>query len=78
VRQTSTSKFWTTAGRGDDKLASIGLSRVGLQSNRCNGATVQLLGADQSADESLVNLNFTSWNQIAAWLKRLDTLRTAA
>jgi hypothetical protein len=26
----------------------------------------------------VVSLNFTSWNQIAGWLKRLHALRTAA
>lgn len=31
-----------------------------------------------SAVESVVTLNFTSWNQMAAWLRRLDGLRRAA
>jgi hypothetical protein len=36
------------------------------------------LAPSESADEKMVSLNFTSWNQIDKWLRDLDTLRRAA
>ena len=34
--------------------------------------------AEERADEKMVSLNFTSWNRIADWLKRLHSLKAAA
>jgi site-specific DNA recombinase len=36
------------------------------------------LAQGESAEESLVSLNFASWNQLTKWLSRLDSLRRAA
>jgi len=50
-----------------------------VQSNRRKGHRLfNYLVPSESADEKMVSLNFTSWNQIARWLRRLDALRTAA
>ena len=52
-----------------------------------DGRTVRLLSAMAASTGGkclivltglVVSLNFTSWNQIAGWLKRLHALRAAA
>jgi len=36
------------------------------------------LATGASADEKMVSLDFTSWNQIGEWLRRVEALRYAA
>ena len=36
------------------------------------------MSANSEGDSSLASQIFTSWNQIVAWLKRIETVRQAA
>jgi hypothetical protein len=56
---------------------------IAFDGNRFNrtAATAPLfnyLAASESADEKMVSLNFTSWNQLDGWLRQVDGLRRAA
>ena len=41
-------------------------------------ALFSYLAPSESADERVVSLNFTSWDQIGKWLRRVEALRDAA
>lgn len=45
---------------------------------RAGAPVVSYLAPGESADEKVVTLNFTSWNQMDGWVRSLDTLRRAA
>ena len=57
-----------------------GIAYDGIRFNR-TAVTAPLfnyLAPGQSAEESLVSLNFASWNQLDGWLRQVDKLRRAA
>ncbi len=56
---------------------------IAFDGNRFNRTAVtaplfSYLAPDQSAEQSLVSLNFTSWNQLERWFRDIDALRRAA
>jgi hypothetical protein len=62
------------AKRMDEALGEIGCQ------NGCQQEESALTASPESQDsgEKMVSLNFTSWNQMGAWLRQIDGLRNAA
>jgi hypothetical protein len=58
----------------DEALGEIG-SQNGSQNEKGSGKEPHEL---QESGTILVSLNFTSWNQIGEWLRRVEALRYAA
>ena len=57
-----------------------GIAFDGIQFNRTavTAPLFKYLAPSDSADEKMVTLNFASWNHVEGWLRRLESLRTAA
>jgi hypothetical protein len=56
-----------------------GIAYDGIRLNRTaiTAPLFKYLAPDQSAEEIVVSLNFTSWNQLDEWLRQLDEMRLA-